>query len=279
MIARLLCLGLLLVAAGCSEFDSFDATHTERLQTRPLYGQYYYLPEGRIHLTGKYAAPSWTVTVDVDLLADPAARFYFRPDNSFLDDVDDRITVNGKGLLDTATSATTSSSPPAALTIAQMSPVSVTLDAPGAAPEKASFNYSFDPFDADKADRVRQELAKLGLRMKMAPSLEKGPTRQPVYEKEGKYPGILFRPVVPVRFTFRVKDASALEEQQAQVCVPDPRTLLAFDMNRAPLIPRVAEVQFRDGILISSHVNKPSIGTAIITVPLQMIHTVFTGGL
>ncbi|HEY8965814.1 MAG TPA: hypothetical protein VIM58_05190 [Candidatus Methylacidiphilales bacterium] len=288
-----------LVLLGCTTATSLNTTDTDVPAKNGLVnGTYYYLPQGTVVVEGRVEPADreakdglppvrkgdFTVTISVALEPDRRARLFFKPDENFFLDSDTRLVVNGKALLDTVTTSPSNQGVPTALAIAQMAPTLLDF---GPAPDGAApFVYRFDPFDGAQAAAVRRALDRnFGLRLAVSPSLayDGDPKGGPGGSSAGsaaiaeKYPGILFRPVVPLTLTFRTGKAAA-GEQEVLCCVPDKRKVLAFDLRRGVLIDKVTELQFRDGVLVSSHIDKPGFVTSLITIPLQMIHTVFTGG-
>ena len=289
------CLALL----GCTTATSLNTTSADVSTSSGLVnGTYYYVPQGAVVISGLIeptdrdlvGQPSvhkgdFTLTVSVDLRPDPEMRFFFKPDENFLLDSDTRLVVNDKALLDTVTAATLNKGVPTALTIAQMAPTP--LDFGAQAVDEAPFTYRFDPFDAAQVAAVERALDQhQGIRLRVTPSVAPGKADPKDAGSSGnryataaaKYSGILFRPVVPLTLSFRSEKA-ALGDQQVLLCVPDKRSLLAFDLQRGVFIDKAVELQFHDGVLVSSHLSKPGLVTSLVNIPLEMIHTVFTGGI
>ena len=288
---------------GCTTATSLNTTSIDVSTSSGLVnGTYYYVPQGTVVITGLIEPTDrdlvgqptvhkgdFTLTVSVDLRPDPAMRFFFKPDENFLLDSDTRLVVNDKALLDTVTAATLNKGVPAALTIAQMAPTP--LDFGAQAADEAPFTYRFDPFDAAQVAAVERALDQhQGIRLRVTPSVAPGKGDSKEDPKDAgnsgnryatataKYSGVLFRPVVPLTLSFRSEKA-ALGDQQVLLCVPDKRSLLAFDLQRGVFIDKAVELQFHDGVLVSSHIGKPGLVTSLVNIPLQMIHTVFTGGI
>ncbi|SDU30776.1 hypothetical protein SAMN05444156_3201 [Verrucomicrobium sp. GAS474] len=299
----LLVLSPCLAFLGCTTATSLNTSASDVSARNGLVnGTYYYIPEGTIVLSGLVEPADrdvkdqptvhkgdFTLTAAVDLRPDRTMRFFFRPDENVFLDSDTRLIVNDKALLDTVTSATLGKGAPAALTIAQMAPVPLDFGAEPAG-DAVPFTYRFDPFNAAQVAAVRRELGRRGIRLDITPALAASSakpdpkamqtgTRDPAAPVVAdQYSGILFRPVVPLTLTFRTGNA-ALGDQEILLCVPDKRSLLAFNLERGLLIDKSVELQFHDGVLVASHIGKPGLVTSLINIPLNMIHTVFTGGM
>jgi hypothetical protein len=280
-----------LLLAGCTTATSLNApTYAPPNGEKKVSGLYYYLPQaflevsGRIEPADKDAKDNlpavrkgdFTMTVGVDLEADRGARFFFRPSEDIMSDIDTRQVVNQKGLLDTVSSTTAPRVVPAALAIAQMVPTVLDLGPAGSNAAHAPFYYRFDPFDGARVAAVQRELLdQEGVRLTIAPSLERGKNPSTAYPPADKYPGVMFRPVVPLSISLRVAGGSPLQDRTASVTVPDKRALMVFDLTRAVFVDKAMELQFRDGVLVSAVIEKPGIVTSIITIPLTLIKTVF----
>ena len=120
---------LLALLAACSSFSTVSVSD---LNDGRVNGLLYYLPRGRISITGDFksaqgggttkpatgsdpagGAPTdattsgtsqsknFTITIAADVEADPSARYYLKPDRNYFYDDDIHLTVNAKHLLST----------------------------------------------------------------------------------------------------------------------------------------------------------------------------------
>lgn len=266
-------------AAGCSTLKTTEATRSEPLGTKPVTGLYYFLPRGKITISGKPAQaanPAYTVTLTAVNEADPAERYFLSHRSNLFADDDIKLAVNEKGLLKTVN--VTSEDKTGAI-LADLAEVGANvlrfMTAAKVERGKGSFSYTFDPFDTRaRAAVIAGVKAAAGIELSVSiPELTKARTALKAGNGPASVGGVLFRPAVPVVLEFALANDGDTQKQRLTFLLPDPAALIAFDLSRSAFIKKVTHLVFVDGMLQEMSVTKPSQAQAVIGIPKTLVKT------
>ena len=280
--------------AGCSSVS----TSNQPIGEERVRGQLYYLPQGKLRITGEWKNPSsaaqslFAVTIVEELEADPRARFYLRTGtNPFYDD-DTQITVNSKGLLTTVEAVTEDRS---AAIVSSLATTGVdalqfaagggvgAVDVQGAVARPAipfrPFSFVFDPANPAERSEIARRVEKCGFILRVTEQEVQGvPLRPPSWSANARdvlAHGVVFRPLKPWRVILDSSDDSiaALRESRL-VHLPDKEHPLLLDYRRVPFVKKGTSALFVDGTLRAYSRKVPSPVLGFLGIPKAVIGAV-----
>lgn len=279
---------------NCSALQTTEATTTDPVRAHAVLGNYYYLPRGKVKVTGaKGSDNTFVVTISSVMEPDPQHRYFLSHHTNTLYDDDFKIEVNDKGLLATVNLTVEDKTPAIIGDIAGMVANVLKLAAGmdtnrslGAEDgEPKPFSVVFDPFDPRDVQKANDVLSKANFILDEPTSATLTHPNTAFAKKDGlrSVDGVIFHPPVPVTISLHPTKYST-QITEGSLMLPDKHSILAFDLRRSPFIKRTSELTFTDGMLKSSHVIKPSqiagvlgipkaILTAIVPLPLELKQT------
>lgn len=300
------CAASLLIAwtSACSSFS----TSNRALTDRRIAGQLYYLPQGKIRITGEWKNPGshaqslFVVIISEELEADPTARYYLKPDANIFYDNETALTVNAKGLLTTADATSEDRTHAIVATAANIATDALEFNATGGAggiamqavaegkPQCRPFNFVFDPADGNEKNRIAHRIATCGFGLKVIEQESIGvplPSQWPA-GADILAQGVVFRPLKPWRVIVdSTNDSVAALRESKLLHLPDKAHPLVLDYARVPFVKKATSVTFVDGTLrdYSRKVPSPVFGFlgipqallgAVAPLPLQLKQTQIT---
>ena len=290
--------------SACSSFS----TSNRALADRRIAGQLYYLPQGKIRISGEWKNPGshaqslFVVTISEELEADPTARYYLKPEVNVFYDNETALTVNAKGLLTTADATSEDRTHAIVGSAASIATDALEFNATGGTGGIAMqavaegktqcrpFNFVFDPADGNEKNRIAHRIATCGFRLKVIEQESIGVPlpAQLSGSAEILTHGVVFRPLKPWRVIVDSNDDSVAALRESKLLhLPDKAHPLVLDYTRVPFVKKSTSVTFVDGTLrdYSRKIPSPVFGFlgipqallgAVAPLPLQLKQTQIT---
>lgn len=256
----------LLLSNSCSSFSTIKGS----VQDGRVAGQLYYLPQGKIRITGEWKTPPtsvvtvakdpskpsfsqadttpfalFVVTISSEIEADPSARYYLKPQtNMFYSDAS-QISVNSKGLLSSGNATSEDNTQAIIGTLAAMAAQGLQFAASGGIniasvkvePGKENFRERLKPFNVVFAPedwaKYRGRLRSCGFKLEVIKQNVDGVQLSPPKwnPKNTAINGIVFRPTTP----WRVNVTSAINGDLMVTEIRESKLLLLPDKEH-PLV-------------------------------------------
>lgn len=250
-------------------------------------GIIYRLPVGKIRLVGtpdQNSGGLFKISITAECAADPTTEYYLsRSPNSFFDD-ETKLTVNAKGLLQTAHGTSEDKSAAIAAEAANLASNVLSFGAGGPSimvdsgkPEsgRSPFNVCVSVEDWDlaiaKLKACGFNLGNLEI-VKATNPLEAGPLPDTSGHETATIDGVAFRPTVACKVRIIAQNGGELET--ATILLPDIDRTYAIATPRGPFVKNVTNIGFSDGILTSLDQTRPSPIYGFIGIPKTILKAI-----
>src|SRR6266700_6726014 len=232
---------VLIGLSSCSNLSNIstgESREGQATESKPRIGLHYFLPRGRIRMTGSYqkgdgsAGDFFKITTVRLLEANREKRYFLTYQPSVLYDDDFTLEVDDNGLLKTVNSTSTDQTP---AIIESVTEITINLfkigaefgaEAAKAAPAPRPFVYTFDPLDKKQADAAEEFLHDMGITLtidcrKVTDSGD-GKNFASKTVNTAKTDGVFYHPPVAVTLNFSIGKAAAPDTRDSIVHVlPD----------------------------------------------------------
>ncbi len=246
-------------------------------------GLHYFLPRGKIRMTGAYEKPgvadTFKITTSRMIEADRTQSCLLRYRRSSFHDDEFTVEVDDNGLLKIVNSTSTDQTPAIIEAVLDTAVNTIKVAAQMGARKKARtprpFVYTFDPLDANEQVRAKKFLDEMGISLEINGSEEivaDTKTARVMDASTASADGVLYHPPVAVRLEFAIGDADMPETRDSAVHVlPDYRVTECLSLRRAALVKQDTQLTFSSGMLQHVKFTRPSQALAAVQIPQKIV--------